>query len=78
MPTPEPLRILWLVKGLGPGGAERLLVSAAGVHDRAAFAIDAAYLLPHKDHLVTELTAAGVTVHRLSGRGQRDPAGRWR
>jgi hypothetical protein len=28
------LRILWLIKGLGPGGAERLLVSQAGATER--------------------------------------------
>ena len=26
----RPLRVLWLIKGLGPGGAERLLVEHRG------------------------------------------------
>ena len=34
----ERRRVLWLIKGLGPGGAEHLLVAAARVRDRAAFA----------------------------------------
>ena len=31
-----PLRVLWLIKGLGPGGAERLLVEHAATGDRDA------------------------------------------
>src|SRR4051812_41618037 len=48
----ERVRVLWVTKGLGPGGAERLLLSFAGgaAHDR--FAFFAAYLLPWKDQLV--------------------------
>lgn len=66
------LRVLWLVKGLGPGGAERLLVAAAGAHDRDAFAIECAYLLPWKQHLVAELEAAGVPCSCLAVRDERD------
>ena len=55
-----PRRVLWLVKGLGPGGAERLLVAAAAHHDRARFDITCAYLLPWKDHLTDQLESAGV------------------
>ncbi len=58
-------RVLWLIKGLGPGGAERLLVSAAGVRDRDAFDYEAAYLLPWKHHLVDQLERVGVAVHCL-------------
>ena len=50
-----PIRVLWLTKGLGPGGAERLLVSFARVADRERFDLRAAYLLPWKDHLVAQL-----------------------
>lgn len=64
---PGRIRVLWLVKGLGPGGAERLLVAAAGAADHTAFAYEAAYLLPYKDHLVGELVAAGVPVTCLEG-----------
>ena len=42
-----PRRVLWLTKGLGPGGAERLLVELARRHeipDRVDLA--AAYVLP--------------------------------
>lgn len=61
------VRVLWLVKGLGVGGAERLLVAAAGVHDRAAFAIEAAYVVPAKDQLVGELAGRGVPATCLAG-----------
>jgi glycosyltransferase involved in cell wall biosynthesis len=62
------VRLLWLIKGLGPGGAERLLVSAARAHDQERFAISVAYLLPWKRALVAELEEAGVTVHCLDSR----------
>jgi glycosyltransferase involved in cell wall biosynthesis len=68
----ERIRVLWLIKGLGPGGAERLLVAAAELRDRAAFDYRAAYLLPWKDHLVGELEAAGVPVRCLETRDERD------
>jgi len=62
------VRVLWVVKGLGPGGAERLLVAAAGAHDTDQFQIECAYVLPWKDHLVGDLEAAGVRTHCLSTR----------
>lgn len=68
---PRP-RVLSLIKGLGPGGAERLLVSAAQVRDRAAFDHEVAYLLPHKDHLVPELAAAGVAARCLDASRSAD------
>jgi glycosyltransferase involved in cell wall biosynthesis len=61
------MRVLHVVKGLGPGGAERLLVSLAQVRD-ADVDLDVAFVLPHKDHLVPELTEAGVPTHLLAGR----------
>jgi L-malate glycosyltransferase len=62
------LRILHVVKGLGPGGAERLLCAAAAVRDRDTFEYHVAYVLPWKNHVVPELTRSGVAVHCL-GRG---------
>ncbi len=63
-----PLRVLWIIKGLGPGGAERLLVSIARASDRAKVSYEAAYVLPWKDHLVAELTDSGVPCHLIGGR----------
>jgi glycosyltransferase involved in cell wall biosynthesis len=60
-------RVLWVVKGLGPGGAERLLVSLAQSHDPERVTLACAYLLPWKNHLVAELRAAGVHVVCLEG-----------
>jgi glycosyltransferase involved in cell wall biosynthesis len=74
--TPGPVRVLHLVKGLGPGGAERLLVSIATAADPAVVRHEVAYLLDWKQHLVPELEAAGVATHLLAGpRGLLDP--RW-
>jgi glycosyltransferase involved in cell wall biosynthesis len=64
--------VLSLIKGLGPGGAERLLVNAAAVRDRDRFAYETAYLLPWKDALVPELEADGVAVHCLGGGAEHD------
>ena len=50
-------RVLWLVKGLGPGGAERLLVQHARLGHRDRFEYEVAYLLPWKEHLVPEFEA---------------------
>jgi glycosyltransferase involved in cell wall biosynthesis len=71
-PAVAPRRVLWLVKGLGPGGAERLMVAAAGAHDRAAVSLAAAYLLPWKDALVGDLEGLGVPCTCLDVHDERD------
>ena len=72
----SPLRVLWVIKGLGPGGAERLLLSVAQIADPAAVRYEVAHVLPWKQHLVPELEQAGVRTHLLGGsRGLADP--RW-
>jgi glycosyltransferase involved in cell wall biosynthesis len=73
--VPGTFRVLWLIKGLGPGGAERLLVSAAAAHDRSRFSFECAYVLPWKGHLAPDLAARDVAVHCLEGNDPRDP--RW-
>lgn len=60
-------RILLLIKGLGRGGAEQLLASAAPHFDTSRFAYEAAYLLPWKSALVAVLERAGVPVVCLRG-----------
>ena len=69
------LRVLCLVKGLGPGGAERLLVEQAlvGAHDE--FDYEVAYLLDWKQHLVPDLESLGVATHCLGVHRELDP--RW-
>ncbi|HEV2311342.1 MAG TPA: glycosyltransferase [Acidimicrobiia bacterium] len=73
--APTRPRVLWLIKGLGPGGAERLLVEHAAIGDHAALDYDVAYLLPWKDQLVPDLEALGVTTHCLEVRSAADPRG---
>ena len=64
--SPGRVRVLWVVKGLGPGGAERLLCAQAGAHDHDRYEIECAYVLPWKDHLAEELERAGVHTRCLS------------
>lgn len=59
--------MLWVTKGLGPGGAETLLVAAAGRHDRTKVALSCAYVLPHKDHLAERLEQLGVGTTCVGG-----------
>jgi glycosyltransferase involved in cell wall biosynthesis len=68
-------RVLWLIKGLGPGGAERLLVQHARLTACDALAFEVAYLLPWKEHLAPDLAALGVATHCLHVRSVADP--RW-
>jgi glycosyltransferase involved in cell wall biosynthesis len=64
-------RVLILIKGLGRGGAEQLLVSAAPYLDTAKYEYEVAYVLPQKDALVGDLQALGLPVHCLGGTGTR-------
>jgi glycosyltransferase involved in cell wall biosynthesis len=61
------VRVAWLTKGLGPGGAEQLLVSSARVADHERFTYHAAYVRPDKDQLVAQLAASGVAAALLGG-----------
>ena len=60
-------RILLLIKGLGRGGAEQILASAAPHLDLTHFDYEIAYLLPWKDALVKELEDADVPTRCLDG-----------
>ena len=61
-----PVRVLWLIKGLGPGGAEQLLLSHARVGDHARFSYEVAYVVPWKNHMVapTVRRGGGGPLHR--------------
>ena len=63
----DPIRVLHLIKGLGPGGAEKLLCLVADARDRSGFAYEAAYLLPWKDALAGDLVRSSVPVSCLEG-----------
>lgn len=60
-------RILLLIKGLGRGGAEQLLVNSATHTDRSRFEYEAAYVLPAKSALAPQLREMGIAVHCLGG-----------
>lgn len=61
------MKVVFLIKGLGRGGAEQLLVSTVRHADRSRFSFRVAYLLPWKDALVAELRAEGAGVGCLDG-----------
>lgn len=69
----SPARVLVLIKGLGIGGAERLISEATPFWDRDRFDYSVAYLLPWKNQLVAPLVDAGIAVHQL-GDGRMGPA----
>ncbi|HEX7134178.1 MAG TPA: GNAT family N-acetyltransferase [Iamia sp.] len=62
-------RVLWLVKGLGRGGTERIITLAARHADPERFAVEVAYVQPWKDAVVADVEAAGVPVHLLGSGG---------
>jgi L-malate glycosyltransferase len=66
------LRVLLLIKCLGQGGAERILVDLAANSDRDAFEYEVAYVLASEDGLAGEMAATGTPVHRLGARGDWD------
>lgn len=65
--------VLVLVKGLGIGGAEKLIAGAPPFWDRKRFDYRVAYLLPWKDQLVPELERHGVEVVMLGSRNGAGP-----
>lgn len=68
-------KVLWLAKGLGPGGMERLLVHHARLGDRDRFEYHAAYLVVRPNSVVPELEALGVSCTKLGADSGADP--RW-
>jgi glycosyltransferase involved in cell wall biosynthesis len=66
------VRVLWLIKGLGPGGTETLLAAAAVARNTEHFDYSVAYLVPEKTALVPTLQAAGVRVTCFDARGPGD------
>ena len=65
--------VLHVVKGLGPGGAERLILNQLLTRDVTAFDYRVIRLIGHKDHLVTDIRSAGVDVFE-AGHGPAWPA----
>lgn len=71
----ERCRVLWLAKGLGQGGMERLLVTHARFGDRERFDYRAAHLVDRPYTVVSELRDLDVEVTRLGTGVASDP--RW-
>jgi glycosyltransferase involved in cell wall biosynthesis len=65
-------RVLLLIKCLGYGGAEQLLVDVVANRDDDAFDYEVAYVLAAENGLVPAVEASGVTVHALGARGNGD------
>lgn len=70
-----PAKCLWLTKGLGRGGVERLLVDMYPHVDPARFEVDVAYVLPWKDNYRHLLEEHGANVICLGSSRSGDP--RW-
>lgn len=64
MPT-SPIPVLHLIKSLGRGGAETLLVETLNSHDKEKFKFHFIYFLPWKNQLVAELELAGGIVSNV-------------
>lgn len=69
------MHALWLIKGLGAGGAEHLLVLSARLRDERTIEPQVAYLLGHKLALLPQLERTGVNATCLRARASWDP--RW-
>jgi glycosyltransferase involved in cell wall biosynthesis len=69
----ERARILILIKGLGLGGAERLISDGADHWDRDRFAYRVAYLLPWKCQLVAPIRERGTEVDCLGSKRGMGP-----
>ena len=68
----EPLRVLLVIKCLGYGGAERLLVDMVATVDRSRFNYEVAYVLREQDALVPAIRAGGTPVHSLGAAHNAD------
>lgn len=68
----RPLRVLLVIKCLGYGGAERLLVDMVAVGDRRRFDYEVAYVLRDLDALVPSVVKGGTPVHALGAAHNAD------
>jgi glycosyltransferase involved in cell wall biosynthesis len=67
MPTDRRPIVAVVIKGLGIGGAEKLISEGARHWDRTAFDYRVAYVLPWKDQLVADLEARDVPAVCVGG-----------
>ncbi|MDH4119956.1 MAG: glycosyltransferase [Acidimicrobiia bacterium] len=65
--SPHKRRVLVMIKGLGMGGAEQLIVESARFWDRQRFDYEVGYILPWKNQLVDRIEEAGIRVTCIGG-----------
>lgn len=68
----RPLRVLQVIKSLGRGGAERLVVDLVAAADAERVTHEVTFVLASEDALVPDLEARGVAVRSLGATGNRD------
>ena len=66
------IRVLLVIKCLGYGGAERLLVDMVANRDAEEFHYEVAYVLASEDGLAPKIAADGTPVHALGAAGNWD------
>lgn len=71
-------KVLVVVKGLGLGGAEKLISESARFWNRDRFDYQVAYALPWKNHMVSDLSDHGVPVHCVGTLGTTSIPSVWR
>lgn len=59
----DPLRVLIVIKVLGRGGAEQLLLNAAKIHDPALVHLDLAYVVHQDQSFVDEFNQTNAELH---------------
>jgi glycosyltransferase involved in cell wall biosynthesis len=64
--------VLWVIKCLGYGGAERLLVDMVAAGDRRQFSYEVAYVLASQSALVPFVEQGGTPVHALGAERNLD------
>lgn len=69
----DKIKVTWLIKGLGLGGAEHLLALAARHVDRTRFEYEVVFLLPWKRALVPDLEDQGIPTTCLHRTRPLDP-----
>jgi L-malate glycosyltransferase len=74
----DKLKVMWLIKGLGSGGAEKLLEYSLPYVNRNAFQYQVTYFLPRKNVLVPQFERAGIPVHCLGINRPYDLRAIWR
>lgn len=65
-------KILYIIKSLGRGGAETLLLETVKYHDHSKYEFHCIYFLPWKNQLVEDLEANGVKVINIPAHNNLD------